>query len=271
MTATARRARQDAPLAANDNTRRPGQHEWPARDRLAAGRLFSTPSANNTALHALLRFRQDLDAVAGQEYWAAFGEDAGTDEDNGWGYGRDMVRERVTAEHLIALHLAGSLEYRTVGGQRQVVERDGCRIFQIEDRLRGERGPAAPAHPPEVARELASRYTGAAWPRDASKPTDIFIGAQMRRCHEDGAAASPENRLMRAAFAQRVLAYVRGGVPAGLFKVLVDIADGAGAEEIGIARGHSDKRASAVGTELMRVALEGLAEIYDEYDGAAAA
>ena len=271
MTAAARRVRIDAPIAANDNTRPSGKHEWPARDRLAAGRLFTTPSANAAALRALLRFRQDLDAVAGQEYWAAFGDEAGTDDDAGWGYGRDMVRERVTAEHLIALHLAGSLEYRTVGDHRQVVERNGCRIFEIEDRLRGERGPAAPAHPPEVARELAGRYGGAAWPRDAGKPTDIFMGAQIRRCHEDRAAASPEDRLMRSAFARRVLAFIRGGMPAGLFKVLVDIADGAGAEDIGVARGHSDKRASAVGTELMRVALEGLTEIYDEYDGVAAA
>lgn len=271
MTAASRRMRINTPIAANDNARPAGKHEWPARARLAAGRLFSAPSANATALRALLRFRQDLDAVAGREHWAAFGDAAGTDEDAGWGYGRDMVRERVTAEHLIALHLTGSLEYRTVGGHRQVVERDGCRIFEIEDRLRGERGAAAPVHPPEVAHELASRYTGAAWPQGAGKPTDIFMGAQMRRCYEDRAAASPEDRLLRAAFARRVLAYVRGGMPAGLFQVLVNVADGAGAEDIGVARGHRDKRASAVGTELMRIALEGLVECYSEYDGAAAA
>lgn len=257
--------------AANDNARPDGRHEWPARDRLKAGKLFPDSATNAAALRALQRFRDDLDAAAGTAYWSAFGDDAASDDDAGSGYGADMHRERVTAERLVALHMAGSLEYRTVGGHRQVVERDGCRVFEIDDRPRGERGPAAPTHPPEVARYLADQYRGAAWPRDAGKPADIFLGATIRRCHEGRATASPEDRLLRAAFARRVLAFIRGGMPSGLHCVLVNIADGATAEEIGVVRGHSDKRASAVGTELMRVALEGLVECYREYDGVAAA
>lgn len=270
MAIAARTPSADAPIADNDNHKPTGRHEWPARDRLRACRLMRTPDANRAALCALLRFRSDLDAVAGAEYWASFGEDAGTDQDTGWGWNPDMIRERVTAEHLVAMHMAGSLEYRTVDGNREVVERDGCRVYNIEDRLRGEKGPASPKHPPEVAAELAGRYSGAAWPRGTSKPADLFLGAQMRRCAEGRAAASPEDRLLRSAFAKRVLAYVKGGMPTALYDALVAAADGATAEAIGESRGHNGKYATAVGTEMMRLALEALVEIYNEYDGTAA-
>jgi len=257
--------------AANDNHRPDGKHEWPARDRLKSGRLMANPESNAPALVALQRLRDDLDAAAGSQHWATFGDDTAVDEEVQNGFGAELRRENVTAERLVALHLVDELEFREVGGHRVVCRRDGANIYELEDRLRGERGGAHPEHPEDVAGELASRYGGAAWPRDAKKPADIFMGAQMRGCSEERAATSPEDGIMRRAMARRRLAFLTGAMPRSLFDVLRQIADGATSEEIGLSRGHSGKRASAVGTELTRIALEALVEAGADYDGAAAA
>jgi hypothetical protein len=215
----------------------------------------------------MYRFRGDLDAMSGTDYWRSFGADAAVNEDVRGAFGADLKREKVTAEHLIALHMVGELEYRTVGEQRSVYRRDGQTVYEIEDRLRSERGPAKPKHPAAVQSELKGRYAGAAWPADATAPHDIFLGAQMRRVHEPRATSSPEDRLLHAAMARRVDAFQRGAMSKELYKVLVDAASGATSEEIGVSRGHTGKYASAVGTELQRIALEGLIEAYADYDG----
>lgn len=256
------------PVADNDNIRPAGKHEWPCRDRLAAAKLMRTPAANAQALRALYRFRRDLDAMAGTDYWQSFGADAAINEDVRGAFQADLHFEFATAEHLMALYDRGDLEYREYGGMPLAAhKRDGAKLYVLDDRARGERGPAKPKHPAAVQAELDRRYAGAAWPSDATVPADIFMGAQMRRVHEPRATASPEDRLLHAAMAHRVDAFQRGAMSKALYKVLVDAASGATSEEIGESRGHAGKYASAVGTELQRIALEGLIEAYADYDG----
>ncbi|MGU3495750.1 hypothetical protein ACLBXM_17050 [Xanthobacteraceae bacterium A53D] len=255
---------------ANDNDPA-GRHEWPCRDRLTARKLMRRPEANDAALRALVRFRGDLDALSGgSSDWMVAGEEAAVVEDVRGTCQPDLKFEFATAEHLMELYARGDLEYREHGGQPLIAhKREAGKLYVLDDRRRGERGPAQPRHPHAVQKELASRYAGAAWPRDARKPSDIFLGAQMKVGSEPRATQSPEDRLLHTAMARRAVAFIRGALPKGLYDALEASVSGETAERIGEARGHHGKYATTVGTELQRLALEALMEAYADFDGPA--
>lgn len=256
-------------LAANDNHKPDGRHEWPAADRLRAGRLMRTPAANQRALAALVRLRGDLDAINGRAAWCAQGDSAAVHADVKGSFQPERIVERVTAENLIALHIAGALEFREVDGSREVCEKDGARLFQIDDRLRGEKGPSRPEHPHEVEIELNARYNGAEWPSAKGAPKSarqVFLGAQIRVGAEPPVAHSPEDEMVETYSARRTVAFVRGSMPTALWEALEDTADGSTSQAIGELRGHAGKYASTVGTEVQRLALEALIEAYADFD-----
>lgn len=257
---------------ANDNQRQAGAHEWPAYDRLKAGRLMRTPAENATAMVALCRLRHNIVAAEGQGDQATYRSDnAGVDEDVARGYGTDMRVERVTGDHLVALHMSGDLEYRRAqNGQVLPFKRDGEHAYQLEDRYRAEAGSAQPEHPAEVELELNGRYSGAAWPKApgaARSARQLFAGAQMKTKTPPRTFHSPAEAMVRSIYAAKTIAFLKGGMPSGLWSVLEMAATGSTAEQIGESRGHNGKYASAVGTELQRLALDALVEIYADYDG----
>lgn len=273
--------------AANDNIKADGQHEWPAFDRLRAGKLMLTPEANREGLAALVRFRHDITASEGYgEQWTAGSDSAailedvtdreysnsdGEQESGQGGFGDDLVRERVTAEHLLALYLTGDLEYRRApDGQVLPFKSDGSKCYQLEDRIRGEKGPAGAEHPTEVEGELNARYDGAVWPKApgaAKSARHLFSGAQMKSKAPPRTWRNPDGPIVARMFSERTLAFVMGGMPSGLWVVLEATATGSSSEQIGESRGRAGKYASAVGTELQRLALESLIEIYADFDG----
>lgn len=246
-----------------------------------------SPAANLAALDALLRLRGDLTASEGYgEKWVAGSDSAAIMEDvtdkkfrdsdgekdrGQGGFGADLVRERVTGDHLMVLYLCGDLDYLP-GSDGQVLpfKKDGSKCYQLEDRLRGEKGPEKAGHPADVEAELNARYSGAAWPSAPGAATSarhLFSGAQMKASAPPRTWQSPEGPLVARMFSDRTLAFVKGGMPSALWQVLEAMATGSSAEAIGVARGNSGKYASAVGTELQRLALEALIEIYADFDG----
>ncbi|MHA6731084.1 hypothetical protein [Devosia sp. A369] len=259
-------------VPANDNHRRPGQHEWPAYDRLKAERLMRTPEQNRTAMVALCRLRHNLVATEGQGEQSTFRSDnAGVDEDVARRFGADLIVEKVTGDHLVALHMSGDLEYRRApDGQVLPFKKDGEKAYQLEDRYRGEKGSARPEHPQDVEAELNGRYDGAAWPKApgaARSARQVFHGAQIKTRAAPRTFHSPEESIVKSIYAAKTLAFIKGGLPAGLWAVLEMAATGSTSESIGEGRGHSGRYASAVGTELQRIALEALIEVYADYDG----
>lgn len=257
---------------ANDNQKADGQHEWPAFNRLRAGKLMRTPEANRAALAALVRLRQDLTVAEGYgEQWTAASDSAAIDEDVARNYGADLKIEFATAEHLMALYLDDKLEYgEAQPGMTVACKKGEDRIYVLDDRLRGERGPAKPEHPQDVEHELNGRYAGAHWPsapEAAKSARHLFNGAQIKTKGPVRTWKSPDSPIIERMFSERTLAFVKGGMPAGLWTVMEATATGSSAEAIGVSRGHNGKYGSAVGTELQRMALEALIEIFADYDG----
>lgn len=255
--------------ADNDNTpQKDGKHFWPARDRLKSGKLMRSNEANAAGLRTLHRFASDL--ADGRTGWAVFGDSSGVDADVAKGFDEDLDIEFATPEHILALHMAGALEYRVIDGATVAVKIAGKKAYQLDDRLRGEKGPAKPEHSPSVKAELNGRYSGADWPSAPGAPRtagELFLGATM--------AARPSPRVWRndvdepalaSMYARRATAFVKGALPSALWEVAEAMVEGATAEEIGERRGHNGKYASAVGTELQRIALESVAEAYADFD-----
>ncbi|WMT88663.1 hypothetical protein NO932_08675 [Pelagibacterium sp. 26DY04] len=254
------------PIPANDNQK----WEWPAYSRLKAGRLMRTPDDNVQALCALVRLRRDMEATGGCASWTTESPDASINEDVQVGYGTDLKRERPTPEHLVALYIAGKLEYLpSRDGEVVPHKTDGNVSYQIEDRLRGPRGPAQPQYPAEVEAELNGRYSGAAWPsapNAAKSARHLFSGAMMKPAGEVRTWHSPEHGLVNSIYAEKTLDYLQETLPSSLWNVLDLSVDGATAEVIGESRGHNGKYAQTVGAELQRLALEALIEAYGKYD-----
>ncbi|WP_162783413.1 hypothetical protein [Devosia naphthalenivorans] len=186
-------------------------------------------------------------------------------------FGVPVHVERVTAEHIVALHMTGDLEYRTApNGQVLPFKLDGEKAYQLEDRYRSVEGPAKPGHSPEVDAELNARYCGAHWPSApgaARVARELFSGAQMKSSPAARAMHSPERAMVKSIYARKTVAFLKGGIPSSLWRVLEMAATGSTSESVGQSRGHYGKYGSAVGTELVRVALEALMELYAEYDG----
>ncbi|GGA47307.1 hypothetical protein [Pelagibacterium lentulum] len=254
------------PVPANDNHR----WSWPAYSRLKAGRLMRTPEDNVVALCALVRLRRDLEAIGGCASWTTDTPDATINEDVQIGYGADLKREKPTAEHLIALYIAGTLEFLpTRDGELVPHKSDNGDVYQIEDRLRGPRGPELPEYPDEVEAELNGRYSGAEWPsapNAAKSARHVFVGAMMKAAPETRTWHSPESGMINTIFAEKTVVHLQDALPKALWRVLESSVDGATAEEIGQDRGHSAKYAQTVGAELQRVALEALVDAYAKYD-----
>lgn len=254
------------PIPANDNQK----WDWPTYSRLKSGRLMRTPESNVAALCALVRLRRDLEAVGGCASWTTGAPDASVNEDVSAGYGVDLKREKPSAEHLIALYIAGNLEYLpTKEGATVPFKSEDGDLYQIEDRLRGPRGPAQPEYPDEVEAELNRRYDGAAWPSApgaASSARHLFVGAMMKAALIKRTWHSPEHGMVNTVYAEKTLKRLQGALPSSLWSVLDQSVDGATAEAIGESRGHSGKYASTVGAELQRLALEALIEAYAAYD-----
>lgn len=256
---------------ANDNHKPDGRHEWPAGNRLRGGRLMRTPEANLAGLIAMVRLRGDVNAADPQEQWVAGSDSASIMEDVSSGYGDDLDIEFATAEHVLALHMAGKLGYREAQpGLTVACKRGTNRVYLLDDRSRGEKGPAKPTNPDHVRDEINGRYAGAAWPKAPGSPMtarELFIGSTIKTKAAPRTWKANDEGVVAAMFAKRTLAYVRGAMPSGLWSILESAANGSTAEEIGEDRGHAGKYASAVGTELQRLAIEALIEAYAEFDG----